>query len=281
MTAPVTLEELKKKVGEPWLRWEGAIEGERVQQYVKATGDSNPRWQGPNAEVPPAFLATLGGGDALAVIMGLKAVILLGTSDLECFRPVRIDDTVTATTSMVSLRERESQAGSTAFITLRTDIANRRCDRVASNTQLILVRSGGLVTKRHGFDDTCGEQEILPLVKQTTMAQMAAWAEASGDNNPIHCDSEYAVSRGLPGVIVPGQLVLAFLGQMITDWLGTKGHLARLSIRYKGMNYPGKVITCRGVVTARGGEDIVLKVWAENSQEEQTVAGTATAHILS
>ncbi len=81
-------------------------------------------------------------------------------------------------------------------------------------------------------------------------------------------------------MIVHGQLVLAFLGQMLSDWLGKSGELRKLSVSYKGMNFPGHDITCRGVVKEKeeaGGERLAtLEVWAENPQGEKTVAGTAT-----
>ena len=39
-----------------------------------------------------------------------------------------------------------------------------------------------------------------------TREQIAAYAEASGDHNPIHLDEEFAKSVGLPGVIAHGML---------------------------------------------------------------------------
>ena len=42
--------------------------------------------------------------------------------------------------------------------------------------------------------------------------QIAAYAEASGDHNPIHLDDEFARSVGLPGVIVHGMLQMGIAG---------------------------------------------------------------------
>ncbi|MHA1938277.1 MAG: MaoC/PaaZ C-terminal domain-containing protein [Candidatus Thorarchaeota archaeon] len=49
--------------------------------------------------------------------------------------------------------------------------------------------------------------------------QAARYAEASGDHNPIHLDSEFAISVGLPGVILHGLCTLAFASQTIVDEL--------------------------------------------------------------
>ena len=120
-------------------------------------------------------------------------------------------------------------------------------------------------------------KEIPELVKQPSTQQLVMWAGASGDFNPIHYDKDFSTSKGLPGVIVPGQLVLAFLVEMVTDWLGDSGELKKISVSYKGMNFPGSTITCRGVIKAKldSERQLTLDIWAENPAGEKTVAGTA------
>jgi acyl dehydratase len=122
---------------------------------------------------------------------------------------------------------------------------------------------------------------IPTLLKQPTTQQLVMWAGASGDYNPIHYDKDFAQAKGLPGVIVLGQLVLAFLGQMVTDWLGGSGDLRSISVSYKGMNLPGDTITCRGAVknVAEGERLVTLEVWAENPKGEKTVSGTAVVRL--
>ena len=129
------------------------------------------------------------------------------------------------------------------------------------------------------FEDTAVGSEITPLIKQPTTRQLVMWAGASGDYNPIHYDKDFAQSRGLPGVIVQGQLVGSFLGQLVTDWIGAQGTLRRLTCSYKGMNYPGEAIICKGRVTKKyveGGEHYIeCSLWAENPKGEKTVTGMA------
>ncbi len=121
--------------------------------------------------------------------------------------------------------------------------------------------------------------EVSPLVKEPTTTQLVMWAGASGDYNPIHYDKDFAQSRGLSGVIVPGQLIGAFLGQLMTDWMGEGGSLRKLSCSYKGMSYPGEAITCQGKVTRKyveGGQNFVgCNLWAENPKGEKVATGTA------
>jgi acyl dehydratase len=119
--------------------------------------------------------------------------------------------------------------------------------------------------------------EIPYLVKQPTTQQLVMWAGASGDYNPIHYDKDFALSRGLSGVVVHGQLVTAFLGQMLLDWLGESGVIKKISVSYKGMNYPGDTLTCRATVAKKAADDrqVTLDIWVENQRGERTVVGTA------
>jgi len=129
------------------------------------------------------------------------------------------------------------------------------------------------------YQDVKVGNEVTPLSKEPTTKQLVMWAGAVGDYIPIHYDKDFAQSRGLSGVIVHGQLVGAFLGQLVTDWIGEGGTLRKLSCSYKGMNYPGEAITCKGKVTKKYVEDgrhyVECSLWAENPKGEKTASGTA------
>lgn len=137
------------------------------------------------------------------------------------------------------------------------------------------------MTEQLYYEDVAIGSEITPLVKQPTTCQLVMWAGAVGDYSPIHYDKDFAQSRGLPGVIVHGQLVGSFLGQLMTDWIGEQGSLRKLSCSYKGMNFPGEVLTCRGKVTKKYVEDgqhyVECNLWVENVKGEKTVSGMAIA----
>ncbi len=129
------------------------------------------------------------------------------------------------------------------------------------------------------YEDVSLENEIPPLTKRPTTRQLVMWAGASGDYYAIHYDKDFAQSKGLPGVIVHGQLAAAFLGQLITDWIGKQGSLKKFSCSYRGMNFPNETIVCRGKVSKKYIEDgehyIECSIWAENVKGEKTVTGKA------
>jgi acyl dehydratase len=125
--------------------------------------------------------------------------------------------------------------------------------------------------------------ETIPLLeKHVTQEQISAYAEVSGDHNPIHVDAEAARAVGLDGTIAHGMLSMAFLGQLLTDWLptsqvptGLPAWVARLRARFYGMVRPGDTLTCRGVLGERSGERQRLEVWIDNQHGERICAGDA------
>jgi len=61
-------------------------------------------------------------------------------------------------------------------------------------------------------------QVFEPRTFALTRADLLAYAEASGDPNPIHRDEDVARSVGLPGVIAHGMLTLALAGRAVSEW---------------------------------------------------------------
>jgi len=121
--------------------------------------------------------------------------------------------------------------------------------------------------------------EIPELVKRPTTRQLVQYAGAQGDFYEIHYDQDFARSVGLPGVILHGLLKAAFLGQLVTDWLGERGTLKTFEVSYRGIDQPGRPYRCRGKITRVDGDQVELEVWGEDSDGNRTTVGTATAEM--
>lgn len=114
--------------------------------------------------------------------------------------------------------------------------------------------------------------ETLPELRKTvTVDQIRAYAEASGDRNPIHLDEAFARSAGLPGVIAHGMLTMAFAAQLVTDWLGDRRRVVMLRGRFGGMVLPGDELHCSGTVTAKDNDRrrLTVEVRVENQKGEK------------
>lgn len=61
---------------------------------------------------------------------------------------------------------------------------------------------------------------------------------------------DVARKEGLPGQILPGNMSMALLARMVSDWL-PEARLAKLGVTFRGIVVPGKPIVCSGFVTDR------------------------------
>ena len=58
------------------------------------------------------------------------------------------------------------------------------------------------------------------------------YADASGDQNPIHQNEEFAVSVGLPNVIAHGMLTMALVGKYVSDFAGGSANVVEFGARF-------------------------------------------------
>lgn len=63
-------------------------------------------------------------------------------------------------------------------------------------------------------------------------ALLKAYADASGDQNPIHQDETFAINVGLPNVIAHGMLTMGLVGKFASDWAGGSAQVKEFSARF-------------------------------------------------
>ena len=100
-------------------------------------------------------------------------------------------------------------------------------------------------------------------------AMLKAYADASGDQNPIHQNEDFAVSVGLPNVIAHGMLTMALVGKFVTDWAGGSTAVKEFSGRFvKPVIVPADLkvdLTVSGVVTEIEGDRITVELKASSA----------------
>jgi len=148
-----------------------------------------------------------------------------------------------------------------------------------------------MATKQLYYEDIEVGTEVTPLAKVASTQMLVKWAGGSGDFNPLHYEDTFAASQGVGSPIVHGALKRAWLGNLMTSWIGDEGFLKKLSCQYRGMDYPRKMASmfgvaegetwwCKGKVTNKYVEDdqhiVECEIWVENGQGEKTVPGSAT-----
>jgi len=100
-------------------------------------------------------------------------------------------------------------------------------------------------------------------------AMLKAYADASGDQNPIHQNEDFAKAVGLPDVIAHGMLTMALVGKYVSDWAGGSQQVKQFSGRFmKPVVVPAdqKVdLTVTGNVVAVDGNQITLELSATSA----------------
>jgi acyl dehydratase len=95
----------------------------------------------------------------------------------------------------------------------------------------------------------------------------------------VHWDDALARAVGVPAAYDYGPERVAWLGHLVTNWMGDAGMLARLAVQVRRHNLIGDTTWCRGTVTGRAlvqdrGE-VTLGLTAVNQRGETTAVGEA------
>lgn len=112
-------------------------------------------------------------------------------------------------------------------------------------------------------------------------ALLKEYADASGDQNPIHQNEEFALSVGLPNVIAHGMLTMALVGKFVTDWAGGSSKVNHFGARFiKPVIVPADTdvdLTFTGTVTEVTDRTISIDLTATSAGTK--VLGMATAIV--
>jgi acyl dehydratase len=133
------------------------------------------------------------------------------------------------------------------------------------------------------FDQVSVGDEIQPLAKVVRREEVKAYADASGDQNPLHQDDAFARGVGFPGIIAHGMFSMAHLTTAITDWLGDPSALLRIKVQFRAVVFMDETLTAKGKVLDLDPETkrAKLSVWAEvdRAGERQMVIKNSEAEV--
>jgi acyl dehydratase len=133
------------------------------------------------------------------------------------------------------------------------------------------------------FDDVKVGDEIPVLSKVVKREDVKAYADASGDQNPLHQDDNFARSVGFPGIIAHGMFTMAHLATCLTTWAGDPAALKRIKVQFRSVVYMEETIEAGGTITALhpGTRRATLDVWVrlERAGELEEPIKNATAEI--
>ena len=239
------------------------------RRYLEAVGDDRPEYL-ETGMAPPLGLTAW----ALSSLLGRLALppgAVHSLQKLETLGPVQWGEVISATASIDGPKRR----GGMEFITARYTLSNAADQAVSKGRSTIFqimanasspegrkspqppFANGG----EGGFEARPASTSIrekpavlsggLPVVPKTiTRGRLQAYAQATGDSNPLHLDPGFAATTQFGGIIAHGMLTLAFISQMMVaafgrSWLET----GTMRARFKGAAYLGDEVETCGQVT--------------------------------
>ena len=107
-----------------------------------------------------------------------------------------------------------------------------------------------------------------------TAVDLALYAAASGDHNPLHLDMDVARAAGFEKPLVHGMLTMAFAGRLLTETFGLLA-LQSLATRFVGAAKLGDTIVLRGTLTDVTEDVAAYRLLAQNDTGSELLTGLA------
>jgi acyl dehydratase len=119
------------------------------------------------------------------------------------------------------------------------------------------------VTAQVRFGDLSVGDEVPAFSKVVRREDVKAYADASGDQNPLHQDDSFAQMVGFPGIIAHGMFTMAHLTSGLTRWLGDPAALKSLRVQFRAVVFMDETIEAGGTVRELDPETrrATLDVW--------------------
>jgi len=115
--------------------------------------------------------------------------------------------------------------------------------------------------------DALPERERL-----VTREDVKAYADASGDQNPLHQEDAAAIAAGFPTIVAHGMFTMGHLASAVVAWAGADADLIEMRAPFRAPVFVGETIVAGGTVTAVDDEagTATLDVWVRVERDGTT-----------
>ena len=120
--------------------------------------------------------------------------------------------------------------------------------------------------------DVAVRHDLPPLARVVTREDVKAYADVSGDVNPLHQDDDVARAAGFPGIVAHGMFTMGHLAACVSRWAGGPERISRLSAQFRAPVFMGEQIVAGGRVKAVDVERGValLECWVSVERDGAT-----------
>ncbi len=255
------------KLGARYEQRTAVVDAEQARAYAAATNDDNPAYRRgevvpPVFGVVPTWEATMGALVDLVPSESMPMLLHAG-QDMRFLRPIRPGTTLVTAAEPYNIRP--TRAGT--WMTLRVTSDDEHGGLVLEQFATMFIRgfqsaeSGGSDKPDHSFPASARDHKVAEVSGHIDADQTFRYRDASGDDNRIHVDEQFARDVGLPGIIVHGLCTMAMCGAAVVRTVAGNDpvRLKRLAVRFSKQVLPDS-----DLVTSiyRVGEDASGAVYA-------------------
>ena len=245
-----------------------------VDEYLLSVGDSLPIYK-ETGIAPPLFFAASALG-ALLRELALPPGAIHSLQEVETITPLAIGNGV----KVSALVEKPRRRAGLEFITVVCSVESGGAVALKSKSTVLVPSGDAPEPAPRGPKEQEAEtvkSGLAVISKEINQERLNAYAKASGDDNPLHLDPEFAAGTPFGGIIAHGMLTLAFVSEMMAaahgrDWLVSGG----LRVRFKGAAYLGDQVEAWGNLAKEQGSSRTYSVGVRNATNgQELITGTA------
>ena len=122
------------------------------------------------------------------------------------------------------------------------------------------------------FEDLRVGVELPSLSRTVDREDVRAYADASGDQNPLHQNDDVARSVGFSGIIAHGMFTMGHLATCVAAWAGGPANIIRLSAQFRAPVLMGEEIVAGGRVRTIDEDTrrATVEVWVTVNRDGST-----------
>ena len=221
---------------------------DRVRRYLEAVGDEH-RVYFDHSLAPPVAMTAWALG-AILDKLALPDGAIHSSQELETLREARFPGAYRITADLGKPRQR----GNLVFLTVSYSLADIEGRLVQRGKSTVLSSAQGEgqsapearpqpAAQGDGPALTVEDRGVLGTPMTISQHQLNAYADASGDRNPLHLDADFAEGTQFGGIIAHGMLTLGFVGELMAVVFGQKWlNTGALNVRFRGPAYLGDTV---------------------------------------
>jgi acyl dehydratase len=255
-------------------------DGDAIARFCAAVGDRHDAHAAaPGATAPPtfAFCLAMAGGAFPFPTDGLIHAEQGFTFD----RPVHAGEALVLERALTRARQRGEGEGAMWILTWEAGATTPEGAKAFAMTSRLVARPGlaESAAAAAAAPGVAAGLPGLPLRGQELVLdreRIAAYADASGDHNPIHLSEAAARRYGLRGIIAHGMLSMAIVATLAEDWAAAEGgQLEALTARFVAPVLAGERVVALG--QGQGEREAALSLWSLAGEEKVRVTARRTA----